>query len=34
MLTEMTLELIFVYEQDKDKYLLRNVDLTEKIRAL
>ena len=34
MLTEMTLEFIFVYEQDKDKYLLRNVDLTEKIRAL
>ena len=31
---EMTLEFIFVNEQDKDKYLLRNVHLTEKIRAL
>ena len=31
---EMTLEFIFVNEQDKDKYLLSNVDLTEKIRAL
>ena len=34
MLIEMTLEFIFVNEQDKDKYLLSNVDLTEKIRAL
>ena len=34
MLMEMTLEFIFVNEQDKDKYLLSNVDLTEKIRAL
>ena len=34
MLMEMTLEFIFLNEQDKDKYLLRNVDLTEKNRAL
>ena len=34
MLMEMALEFIFVNEQDKDKYLLSNVDLTEKIRAL